>query len=123
MRSLPILVVLVLAVACGGSSKQEAAKPAPEPAVVTDDTEGVEGGVEGGIAEDPDADELSKEDCEAVLDHVAQLFIDAGKQELADEMKNARDETLTECMATGTRAEYDCVIAAKVMDEFMKCGG
>lgn len=122
LRSLAIAVVLVAA-ACGGSKKEAAEPPtAPaEPAVA--EPEGVEGGVEGGVAGDPDADELSKEDCEAVLDHVSQLLVDAGEKELAEDMASKREESLTECMATGTRAEYDCFMAAKVMQDLMNCGG
>ena len=66
---------------------------------------------------------LSEAECNQVLDHVLALMdADASLKPYADEMRTQRAESLAECVAEGTRAEYDCFMAATVAQALMKCG-
>ena len=75
------------------------------------------------LHEAPTGDGLSKETCTEFYDHFSKLALDElgeleGMKETLEEIK---DDLVTACMDHGTKAEIECAMKAKTVDELEEC--
>jgi hypothetical protein len=103
-----IVVVMFVAAACGGGKKEgtgptQPAAPDAAPAAPT------------GV--------LTPAECEQAIDHIAALY-EAHPEgaEAAQQIREQRAGLVEEYVKTGTREDYECLVAAKTADEVGNCG-
>src|SRR5689334_1142150 len=109
-----VSALFVFACACGGSSKK-AAEPtpvAPEAAPAAE-TPAVAGAGDG---------KLTEAQCTASLDHAIELFkADAQMAEMVPKLEEQKATFVQQCLEKGEQKDYDCLMAAKTVQELGQC--
>jgi hypothetical protein len=68
--------------------------------------------------------QLTRSECERMLDHVINLAEAAGGMEsVVESMRNGRDTSLDSCVKTVTRSAFDCALATKAITDIAACEG
>lgn len=118
-----LLLCLSILAACGGSPPKPAPTPEPAPPPVVDPAPAPDPAAQPAVAgADDSTRKLSREECSQALDHAIEL-LDQHEQgkDFAAQMREGKDKLTDDCVANGTKKDYDCLMAAKVAEDMGKC--
>jgi hypothetical protein len=110
-------VLLLAAIGCGGGHKS--AKTTPPTTDTTKPTTGTTGTTTG--TDDPTR-KLTQDECTKAVGHALELLkADPNMKDVAANLDQTKDEAVKQCVADGTKKDYDCVMASKVATDLGNC--